>query len=69
MLLMTTVAATPQSTQLNLADHEIEFNDRSAPFQKDVLQSEKYNAFIHQLYRFDSDNLQKFDDLYKQHQY
>lgn len=43
------------------------FNDRSALADKRNLQSRQYHDFIHNLYRFDKDNLQKVDDLFEVH--
>lgn len=40
------------------------FNDRSALADKKNLQSIQYHDFIHNLYRFDKDNLQKVDKLF-----
>lgn len=53
---------------INIADRDIVFDDRSALANEANLHSEQYSAFIHQLYHFDTDNLQKFDSLYGQHQ-
>jgi len=41
------------------------FNDRSALTDKRNLQSRQYHDFIHNLYRFDKDNLQKVDNLFE----
>lgn len=40
------------------------FNDQSALTNKQNLQSQKYQDFIHQLYRFDKDNLKRVDSLF-----
>ncbi|KAG4076903.1 hypothetical protein HA402_015890 [Bradysia odoriphaga] len=41
------------------------FNDRSALTDKRNLQSRQYHDFIHNLYRFDKENLQKVDNLFE----
>lgn len=48
---------------LNLPDPQA-FNDQSALTVKHNLQSQKYQDFIHQLYRHDADNLKRVDDLF-----
>lgn len=53
---------------LNIPDEKMVFNDRSALADPANLQSKVYSEFIHKLYRFDSDNLQKFDHLAHQEQ-
>lgn len=40
------------------------FNDQSALNVKSNLQSQQYQDFIHQLYRFDKDNLKRVDNLF-----
>lgn len=41
------------------------FTDRSALSDKRNLQSRQYHDFIHNLYRFDKENLQKVDNLFE----
>lgn len=41
------------------------FTDRSALADKKNLQSRQYHDFIHNLYRFDKDNLRKVDNLFE----
>lgn len=41
------------------------FTDRSALTDKRNLQSRQYHDFIHNLYRFDKENLQKVDNLFE----
>lgn len=43
------------------------FVDRSALTDKRNLQSRQYHDFIHNLYRFDKENLQKVDNLFEIH--
>lgn len=43
---------------------EVSFQDQSALKQEDNLKSKDYQDFIHQLYRFDKDNLKKVDGLF-----
>lgn len=61
-----TAASSPKSddSYLNIPDQFIVFNDESALTKKENLQSKQYNDFIHTLYKFDADNLQKFDALH-----
>lgn len=66
LLIGVTIAAPPTNLDIDIADQDIEFTDQSALADTKNLQSEQYNAFIHELYRFDADNLQKFDSLYEQ---
>lgn len=40
------------------------FNDSKAPYEKNNLASQQYQDFIHQLYRFDKDNLKRVDNLF-----
>lgn len=49
---------------LNIPDEYIEFNDQSALKNKENLESKQYNDFIHTLYKFDADNLEKFEKLH-----
>lgn len=71
MLALLTPSTTSQVTNkaddsyLNIPDEYIDFTDKSAPVEGQ--QSQLYNDFIHKLYRYDADNLQKFDNQY-QHQ-
>lgn len=66
LLIGVTTGAPPANLDIDIADQDIEFTDQSALADTKNLQSERYNAFIHELYRFDADNLQKFDSLYEQ---
>lgn len=43
----------------------IVFNDQSALSVKSNLQSQAYQDFIHQLYRFDADSLKRVDNLFQ----
>lgn len=63
---ITIAASSPKSddSYLNIPDQFIVFNDESALTKKENLQSKQYNDFIHTLYKFDADNLQKFDALH-----
>lgn len=49
---------------LNIPDEYIVFNDESALTKRENLESQQYNDFIHTLYKFDADNLQKFENLH-----
>lgn len=60
--------AIDSSSFLDIADQDMVFDDQSALTNQANLHSDKYSQFIHQLYHFDTDNLQKFDHLYTQHQ-
>ncbi|XP_031633248.1 uncharacterized protein LOC116347017 isoform X2 [Contarinia nasturtii] len=42
------------------------FNDKTAPYAQSNLASRLYQDFIHQLYRFDKDNLKRVDNLFQQ---
>lgn len=68
LLIVSSIAAqSPNKSDdayLNIPE-DIEFNDQTAPQSKDTVESQQYSDFIHKLYRFDADNLQKFDDSHK----
>lgn len=49
---------------LGVPEAEVAFQDQSALKQEDNLKSKVYQDFIHQLYRFDKDNLNKADGLF-----
>lgn len=51
-------------TFLNIPGEQI-FTDRSAPADTSNLQSTQYQDFIRNLYRFDKENLQKYDNLFQ----
>jgi len=53
-----------EDAYLNVPDQEI-FTDRSALTDKKNLQSRQYQDFLHNLYRFDKENLQKVDHLFE----
>lgn len=50
---------------LNIPDEYIVFNDESALTKRENLESQQYNDFIHTLYKFDADNLRKFENLHQ----
>ncbi len=52
-------------TFLNIPTAEQVFDDRSAPSDTNNLQSTQYQDFIRNLYRFDKENLQKYDTLFQ----
>jgi len=45
------------------------YNDQSALNIKSNLQSTQYQDFIHQLYRFDNDNLKRVDNLFTNYEH
>lgn len=49
---------------INLPGEQV-YTDRSAPADTSNLQSSQYQDFIRNLYRFDKENLQKYDDLFQ----
>lgn len=57
--------ATESIAILNVPD-PTSFDDRSALNVKSNLKSQQYQDFIHQLYRFDKDNLKRVDSLFEQ---
>ncbi|XP_055316165.1 uncharacterized protein LOC129575946 isoform X2 [Sitodiplosis mosellana] len=56
-------ATAQQAGLLNVPEPQ-SFNDQSALTNKQNLQSQKYQDFIHQLYRFDKDSLKRVDSLF-----
>ncbi|KAG4077100.1 hypothetical protein HA402_016087 [Bradysia odoriphaga] len=52
-------------TYLNIPASEQVFDDRSALADKGNLQSTQYQDFIRNLYRFDKENLDKYDNLFQ----
>lgn len=60
---MIDVATAQDAGILNVPEPQ-SFNDPSALKVKQNLQSQKYQDFIHQLYRFDKDSLKRVDNLF-----
>lgn len=52
-------------TFLNIPTDQQVFDDRSALADSSNLQSSQYQDFIRNLYRFDKENLDKYDTLFQ----
>lgn len=57
--------ADDNDTFLNIPASEQVFDDRSALADTSNLQSSQYQDFIRNLYRFDKENLEKYDNLFQ----
>lgn len=57
-------AKPPASEIINIPEFPNSFEDRSALENKSNLQSQRYQDFIHTLYRYDKDNLKRVDNLF-----
>ncbi|KAJ6642357.1 hypothetical protein Bhyg_07305 [Pseudolycoriella hygida] len=55
---------TTNDTFINIPADPV-FNDHSALSDKSNLQSAQYQDFIRNLYRFDKENLEKYDNLFQ----
>lgn len=58
------LAAASSPEIINIPEFPNSFEDRSALENKSNLQSQRYQDFIHTLYRYDKDNLKRVDNLF-----